>query len=139
MALIPIDNSLNVSEEIAGVLLGFMNESFSFVRGLTVYEILAQKPIRAGMNADNLATNIMNRFPEIGIPTGPLVNGAPNVMEAYTVVIAEEIIDIIQNQMRVDIAIFPGGTIQAAGANAGGPMASVGSVINAQSGVGIAR
>ena len=139
MALIPIDESLNISEELADLFLSFITDSFLFVRDLTTYEILAQKQLRAGLNADNLATNIMKRFKEIGLPSGPLVNGAPNVMEAYTVVLAEEIVDIIQNQMRVDVAVFPGGTVQAAGANAGGPVVAVGSTTNAQTGVGVAR
>jgi hypothetical protein len=139
MALIPIDNSLNISEELAELLMTFITDSFDFTRNLTTYEILAQKQLRSGLNADNLATNIMKRFKEVGIPSGPLVNGATNVMEAFTVILAEEIVDAIQNQMRVDIAIFPGGTIQAAGGNAGGPVASVGATVNAQNGVGIAR
>lgn len=139
MALIPIDESLNISEELAELFMTFITDSFEFVRDLTTYEILAQKQMRSGLNADNLATNIMKRFKEAGIPSGPLVNGATNVMEAFTVILAEEIVDAIQNQMRVDIAIFPGGTIQAAGGNSGGPVASVGSTVNAQSGVGVAR
>jgi len=139
MALIPIDDSLNISEEIADLMLTFVSDSFSFTRNLTTYEILAQKQLRNGLNADNLATNIMKRFKEAGIPSGPLVNGATNVMEAFTVILSEEVVDAIQNQMRVDVAVFPGGTIQAAGANAGGPVASVGSTVNAQTGVGVAR
>ncbi len=139
MALIPIDDSLNISEELADLSLSFIVDSFDFSRNLTVYEIMAQKALRSGLNSDNLATNIIKRFKEAGIPSGPLVNGATNVMEAFTVILAEEIVDAIQNEMRVDVAVFPGGMIQAAGANAGGPVASVGSTINAQSGIGIAK
>lgn len=139
MALIPIDESLNISEELAELFSAFITDSFSSVRNLTPFEIIAEKQLRSGLNADNLATNIMKRFKDIGIPSGPLVNGAPNVMEAFTVVLAEEIVDAIQNQMRVDVAINPGGTIQAAGANAGGPVASIGSTVNIQTGTGIAR
>jgi len=139
MALIKIDESLNTAEELSELFLTFINDSFDFVRGLTPYEILAQKSLRMGLSADHLATNIMARFKEAGIPSGPLVNGAVNVMEAFTVILAEEIVDAIQNQMRVDVAIFPGGMIQASGANAGGPVVSVGATINAQTGVGIAR
>jgi hypothetical protein len=139
MALIPIDDSLNIAEEIADLFMTFITDSFDFIRNLTTFEILAQKQFRSGLNADNLATNIMKRFKEAGIPSGPLVNGAPNVMEAFTVIIAEEIVDAIQNQMRVDVAIFPGGTVQATGANGGGPLVALGATVNAQSGVGVAR
>ena len=139
MAVIPIDESLNISEELADLMLSFVTESFSSVRDLTPFEILVEKNLRAGLNADNLATNIMKRFKDVGIPSGPLVNGATNVMEAFTVILAEEIVDAIQNQMRVDVAIQPGGTIQASGGNSEGPVASIGSTINVQTGTGIAR
>jgi hypothetical protein len=139
MALIPISEDLNKSEELAELLMTFVTDSFEYTRSLTSYEILAQKQLRNGLNADNLATNITKRFKEIGLPTGPLVNGAPNTMEAFVTVLSEEIVDAIQNQMRVDLAIFPGGTIQANGANAGGPVVSLGATINVQTGVGVAR
>jgi len=138
MAFIDIDNNLNASEDVADLLLTFINDTHDFNRNLTVYEILAQK-IRPGLNADVLANSIVSRFKEIGIPSGPLVNGAQNVMESFVVVLCEEIVDAIQNEMRVDIGVFPGGTVNANGANAGGPVVSIGTTINAQEGVGIAR
>ncbi len=138
MAFIDIDTNLNASEDVAELLLTFMNDTYDFNRGLTVYEILAEK-IRPGMNSDILANSIISRFKEIGIPNGPLVNGATNVMESFVVVLCEEIVDSIQNDMRVDVGVFPGGTVNANGANAGGPVFSIGATINAQEGVGIAR
>lgn len=138
MAFIDIDPSLNASEETADLLLTFMSDSFEITRNLTVYEILAEK-VRTGLNADVLANTIISRFKEIGLPSGPLVNGAQNVMEAFVLVLCEEFIDAIQNDMRVDIGVFPGGTVNANGANAGGPVVSVGTTVNAQQGIGIAR
>ena len=140
MALIPINSELN---NLATILpefgLALMISGIDFSRSLTPPEILMEKFLRSGLNADTLTTNILNRFKEAGIPSGPLVNGATNVMEAYTLILIEEIVNAIQNQMRVDIAINPGGMVQAMGANAGGPVASVGSTINIQTGVGIAK
>ena len=60
-------------------------------------------------------------------------------MEAFVVIICEEIINTLQDDMRVDIGIFPGGTVNANGANAGGPVVSIGTTITAQQGIGIAR
>jgi len=140
MALIPINDTLN---ELATILpefgLALMVSGIDFGRTLTPPEILMEKFLRGGLNADTLTTNILNRFKEIGIPSGPLVNGATNVMEGYTLIMIEEIVSAIQNHMRVDIAINPGGMIQTMGANAGGPVVSVGSTINIQTGVGIAK
>lgn len=138
MAFIDIDPNLNASEDVADLLLTFINDTQEINRSLTVYEILAEK-VRPGLSSEVLANSIVSRFKEIGLPSGPLVNGAQNVMEAFVVVLCEEIIDAIQNDMRVDIGIFPGGTVNANGANAGGPVASVGTTINAQEGIGVAR
>lgn len=138
MAFIDIDPSLNISEEIADLLLTFIEDSVEFSQGLSVYQILAEK-MRPGLNAEILSNSIISRFKTIGLPSGPLVNGAPNVMEQLVVIICEELIDSIQNQMRIDIGIFPGGTVNANGANAGGPVAAIGTTVNAQEGVGIAR
>ena len=137
MSFISIDPSLNISEEVSDLLLTFISDGVDFSRTLTTYEILAQK-IRPGLNSEVLANSIVSRFKEIGLPSGPLVNGATNVMEAFVVVLCEEFIDALKNDMRVDIAIFPGGIVNANGANAGGPVASVGTTINAQEGVGVA-
>jgi hypothetical protein len=138
MAFIDIDPNLNAAEDVADLLLTFINDTYETNRGLTVYEILSEK-VRPGLNTEVLANSIVSRFKEIGLPSGPLVNGAQNVMEAFVVVLCEEIIDAIQNDMRVDIGIFPGGTVNANGANAGGPVAAVGTTITAQEGIGVAR
>jgi len=138
MAFIDIDPNLNVADETADLLLTFINDTSEINRSLTVYEILAQKT-RPGLSPEVLANSILSRFKEIGLPSGPLVNGAQNVMEAFVIVLCEEIVDAIQNDMRVDIGIFPGGTVNANGANAGGPVVSIGTTVNAQEGVGIAN
>lgn len=138
MAFIDIDPNLNAADDVADLLLTFINDTYEANRGLTVYEILSEK-VRPGLNAEVLANSIVSRFKEIGLPSGPLVNGAQNVMEAFVVVLCEEIIDAIQNDMRVDVGIFPGGTVNANGANAGGPVTAVGTTITAQEGIGVAR
>jgi hypothetical protein len=80
MPFIDIDPSLNIAEEVADLLLTFISDAAEFNRSLTVYEILAEK-VRPGLNAEILANSIVSRFKEIGLPNGPLVNGAQNVME----------------------------------------------------------
>lgn len=138
MAFIDIDKNLNASEDVADLMLTLIGDAYDVNRKLTVYEILSQK-VRPGLNSEVLANSIISRFKEIGIPNGPLVNGSQNVMEAFVVVLCEEFIEAVQNDMRVDVGIFPGGTVNANGANAGGPVASVGATITVQEGVGIAR
>lgn len=138
METIPVDSNLNVSEEIASFFLFLLNEDREISPRLPLKEIATAKA-RPGLSPDLLASTIISRFPEIGIPTGPLVGGATNVMENFVRVLCEEIIDAVQNDMRVDIAVDPGATLSAAGGNAGGPVTVVGSTVSLHSGVGIAR
>jgi hypothetical protein len=138
MAFIDIHPSLNKSEEFSELIMTMINDTSSFERDMTIYEVISQK-IRPGLNSDVIANSIISRFENIGIPSGPLVNGHPNVMEAFVYVVCEEIVEAIQNDMIVKVGVLPGGTINANGANAGGPVVSIGSVINAQEGVGVAK
>ena len=84
-------------------------------------------------------SSIISRFNEIGIPSGPLVGGATNVMEAFVKVLCEEIVDAIQNDMRVDIAVDSGMVVNSLGANSGGPVSSVGASVSPHTGTGVAR
>ena len=136
-SVIEVNPELNISENIANFFLFMLNEDRKTAPTLSLPKILAAKA-RPGLSPETLAATIISRFPEIGIPTGPLVGGAPNVMENLIRVMCEEIIDSIQSDMRVDIALDPGATVSAAGGNAGGPVTVVGSTIAPHSGVGIA-
>ena len=137
MEQIPVDSNLNIAEEIASFFLFLLNEDRTIAPRLSLKQILTAKA-RPGLSSDILATSIISRFPRIGIPNVPLVGGAPNVMEEFVKVLCEEIIDAIQNEMRVDIALDPGATVTAAGGNAGGPVTVVGATVAPHSGVGIA-
>lgn len=137
-AIIPIDSDLNLSEETADFLLFLLKEDRIFVPKLSIPQILLAKQ-RSGLSSDILAASIISRFKEIGIPTGPLVGGATNVMENFVRVISEELVDAIQNDMRIDVVTDAGQTINGNGANGGGPVVVVGSTIVPHTGIGVAR
>ena len=137
-AIIPISQDANKSEEVADFLLFMLKEDRVKVPKLSIFQLLAAKA-RPGLSAELLASAVTTRFDEIGIPTGPLEGGAPNVMEAFVKVFAEAIVDAIQNDMRVDVAVDTGVTVQATGANAGGPVVAIGSSIAPHTGTGVAR
>lgn len=136
--MIDIDPNLNKSEEVADFLLFMINEDRITAPKLPLPQILMAK-IRPGLSSEILTSSIISRFSEVGIPTGPLVGGTPNVMEQFVKILCEEFIDAIQNDMRIDLAVDPGMTVSSFGANAGGPMASVGASVSPHTGVGIAR
>ena len=137
MEKIPVDSNLNIAEEIASFFLFLLNEDRQIAPRLSLKQILTAKA-RPGLSPEILSASIISRFPEIGIPNGPLVGGATNVMENFVRVLCEEIIDSVQNEMRVDVAVDPGATLTAAGGNAGGPITVVGATVAPHSAVGIA-
>lgn len=137
MAVIGIDSGLQKSEEIADFMLFLLKEDRIKIPKPSIKEIILAKT-RPGLSADILTSSVISRFEEIGIPSGPLVGGTPNVMENYTKVLMEEIVSAIQTDMRVDIATDAGAIVQASGANAGGPVVAVGATTAPHSATGIA-
>jgi len=135
---IAIDTDLQISEEIADFMLFLLNENRVQLPKLSIKKILLTKT-RPGLSAEILAASITSRFPEAKIPNGPLIGGTPNSMEILIKIISEEIVDAIQNDMRVDVVTDPGATISASGGNAGGPVLSVGATVAPHTGIGIAR
>lgn len=137
MSVIPIDQDLQMSEEISDFMLFLLKEDRVPVPKPSIPEILMAKT-RPGLNAQILTASIISRFEEAGIPVGPLVGGTPNVMENFVKIMIEEIIIAIQTDMRVDIATDSGAIVSASGANGGGPVVVVGSTTAPHSATGIA-
>ena len=125
MGCIKIDNKLQKSEEIAEFFSFLLFETRNVLPRLSIPKILIGK-LRPGLDSSIIATSIISRFNEIGIPNGPLENGSPNVMEGFAKIMAEEFVDAIQSDMRVDAAVDQGMIVTAAGANAAGPVATTG-------------
>ena len=137
-ALYPIDDDNMKSEELAEFLLFMLKEDRIPIPPLTLVQILAAKT-RSGLSSDQIHARIIGRFPEAGIPVGPLNNGSANVMDLYTKILIEEVVDAIQNDMRVDIAVDSGILGQGVGANAGGPILTTNTTIKPHTGTGVAR
>jgi hypothetical protein len=137
-ALFSISQDNSKSEEIADFLLFLMNEDRITVPKLTLPQILMSKS-RQGLSAENIASRIISRFPEAGLPQGPLKDGTANSLEQFVKLICEEVVDAIQNDMRVDIAVDSGIIGQGSGANAGGPITTINTTIKPHTGVGVAR
>lgn len=138
MAAIAIDNELNISEEVATFLLFLLNEDRIQLPRLSINQILLAKT-RPGLSPEILKASIVARFPEAGIPTGPLVGGSPNVMENLMSIMCEEIVDAIHSDLRIDVVTDPGASVTASGGNAGGPVVCVGATVAPHTGIGIAR
>jgi len=137
-SIIQASDDVNDSEAIADYMLFLLDDKRVKVPKLSIVELLTSKS-RSGLSAEIIAAAIVARFPEIGIPTGPLEENTPNVMENLIKIICEEFVDAIQNDMRIDVAVDQGIVLQATGANSGGPVTAIGASIAPHTGIGVAR
>jgi len=137
MGCIKVDDKLQKSEELSKFLLFLFKENRVKIPKFSLFQILLSK-FRPGLDSDSISSEIISKFEKIGIPTGPLENGTPNVMEEYTKLVTNEIVDAIQNDMRVDIAVDSGMNVISSGANGVGPLVATGANVAPHSGSGLA-
>ena len=107
------------------------------VQPLPLPLILTGVPRRSGLSAIDISNKIISRKGEAGLPIGPLANGEQNPEEILTRIIVEEIINAIQQDGVVTVAIPPGATILAQGANGGGPVIVTGSTTSIHKAYGV--
>lgn len=101
--------------------------------------LLSGAKLRPGLSPITIASKIISRQSDAGAPVGVLPSGSKNISETMEMIRVEEIINALLTDARVDVAINPGIPLTAAGANAGGPVACVGSTTGIGSGNGIIR
>jgi hypothetical protein len=136
MGIIPIDEKLQVSDELSDLIIGLITNQRQKLPKPSIQSLLLAKA-RPGIDPNLVASSVTSRFAEAGIPTGPLQDGSLNSFEIYTNILCEELTFAIQEDMRVDILIDVGQQLTAFGANAGGPVVSYGSNITPWLGTGI--
>jgi hypothetical protein len=101
--------------------------------------ILVGVPTRTGLSPTKIASNIISRKSEAGLPIGALPSGGINPDEIMERIRVEEIIKAIQQDMIISVAIPPGITLTAAGVSAAGPVSVFGSTITLTKAYGIAQ
>lgn len=136
MGIIPIDEELQLSDEVSDIILGLISSSRLKLPKINIAALFLAK-LRPGMDPTVVASTITSRFPEAGIPNGPLQDGAPNGLEILTNIMCEEIIGAIQDDMRVDLMVDMGQQVTSFGANAGGPIVTQGTNIAPWIGTGV--
>lgn len=95
---------------------------------------------RPGLSTIQSASNIINDLNSLGIPTGPMPDGSPNLTSAFIFANTKEIYRGIKKDMSIQVGIQPGtAMVTAAGANAGGPVVVQGTITNATMGYGMAN
>lgn len=99
--------------------------------------IMVGVPMRSGLSPTKIATRIISRKGEAGLPIGVLPNGNTNPDEIMERIRVEEIIKAIQEDSIISVAIPPGITLSAAGVSAAGPVSVFGSTITITKAYGI--
>ena len=120
MSIISTDEIFNKSGELAELIEATLQDNGIKIPIPDPITILMSK-IRTGMDASAISSSIKSRFEEIGIPQGTLDGGQPNVMEGYSDIMSAEIVNAIQSDMRIDVALGQGAVITQ-GSNSAGPV-----------------
>ncbi len=101
--------------------------------------ILAGAPFREGISSIDIASKIIQRKKDLGIPIGPLPSGGDNLDLMMETIRVEEITNAILTKLKIEVAIPPGISVTASGGNAGGPIVVQGITTSIVKGQGIAR
>ena len=99
--------------------------------------IIVGAKTRSGLSPTAIASRIISRKNEAGLPIGVLPSGGVAPDEIMERIRVEEIIKAILEESIITVAIPPGTTISAAGASAAGPVTVVGSTIKLTTGYGV--
>ena len=95
---------------------------------------------RSGASCMLAASNVIKRQSEFGAPTGPLPDGTSNMMNALVYINMCETMRELRENSVVEVVIPPNSiVINSFGANAGGPVATVGTNGTPIKGYGIIR
>ena len=82
-----------------------------------------------GFNSSEIAAKIIKRQAEAGIPVGPLPSGEISPDEIMEKIRVEEMVEAISTKLVMQVAIEPGTSLQASGANGGGALVAAGTTI----------
>jgi hypothetical protein len=99
--------------------------------------ILIGIPQRPGLSPTKIASRIIARKSEAGLPVGALPSGGISPDEIMERIRIEEIVKALQQDALISVAVPPGITITAAGINLAGPVQVFGSTITPIRGYGI--
>lgn len=121
------------------ILKGLLN-LFKIPRSLPSFipkELILASKTRPGMSPSLIASRIIERQADAGLPVGPLPNGEVAPGELMERIRVEEIVKAITTEMRIDVAVQPG-TITSSVQGFAGPIPVVGTAVQASVGGGSA-
>jgi len=99
--------------------------------------ILVGVPSRPGLSPTKIASEIIQRKSQAGLPVGNLPSGAVSPDEIMERIRAEVYVKALQEDAKLTVAIPPGTTLTAAGASPSGPVTVFGSTITFTTGYAV--
>ena len=99
--------------------------------------VIVGTPQRSGLSPTRIASRIIARKSEAGIPIGALASGGVAPDEIMERIRIEEIIKALQQEAVISVAIPPGTTITGSGTSPAGPVTVFGSTTIPTQGFGV--
>jgi len=99
--------------------------------------ILVGSPLRPGLSPTKIASRIIARKSEAGLPVGALPSGGVAPDEIMERIRIEEIIKAFQQEALFTVVIPPGTVVTAAGASPSGPVTVAGATTSLSTGYGV--
>jgi hypothetical protein len=82
--------------------------------------VMLGAPLRPGVSGKEIASRIISRQSEAGLPVGDVFADGPNTSEAMLAIQSEEIINALLNESVVNVVIPPGVGVVGFGVTSGG-------------------
>ncbi len=124
---------------IVNIILSLFKTPDTPVEPLPPPLIMVGATLRPGMSSKAVASRIIARQSEAGLPVGNVFADGDNTSEAMLAIQVDEVINTLLNESVVNVVIPPGVSVTAVGANLGGPIVVQGITTNMGIGNGIIR
>ena len=97
--------------------------------------LLCDIKLRPGLSALSIATSVISRLPEIGIPNGVNTDGSENIINKFVMLLSEEIVKEIKKNGIAMLVLGPNSiNITGTGMSAAGPTTFTGTNVSPVSG-----
>jgi len=127
----------NINSIIGGLTKILRLESVGTPPAIPVPIILVGIPRRPGLSPTKIASRIIARKSEAGLPVGTLPSGVVSSDELMWRIAVEEIVRALQEDAIISVGIPPGITVTATGISPAGPVTVFGSTIRTSKGYGV--
>lgn len=118
----------SVTNAIRDLFNNKLRSAANVIPGIIMICSLSKRP---GLSSLISFGNIVQELEKNGIPTGPLPDGTPNLMNKMVKSVVTEVFRALKEDANIQVALAPGTVnVVATGGNAGGPITVTGPNVN---------